>query len=153
MRWLALDVGSRRVGVAVCDGGERVVTPAPAIPFAAPPVLAEVVRRLVAEREAEGVVVGLPVTLSGEGRGERRVRGVVEALRAVLDVPVETVDERGTTKAAEALLREAGVPPRRWPGLIDSTAARIILETHLQKRASAPGRPGANAVDPGTSGC
>ena len=153
MRWLALDVGSRRVGVAVCDGGERVVTPAAAIPFAAPEVLAGNVRRLVSEREAEGVVVGLPVTLSGEGRGERRVRRVVEALRAVLDVPVELVDERGTTKAAEALLREAGVPPRRWPDLIDSTAARIILETHLQKRASARGLPGANAVDPGTSGC
>ena len=153
MRWLALDVGSRRVGVAVCDAGERVVTPVPAVPFAAPAVLAERVRRLVEDHGAGGVVVGVPVTRSGEGRGEQRVRRVVEALRGALEVPVETVDERGTTREAEALLRDAGVPRRRWPDLVDSTAARLILETHLQKRASAAGRGGAGSVDPDSGGC
>lgn len=135
MRWLALDVGRIRVGVAVCDGDERVVTPLPALGFAGPEALAAAIAALVREREVGGVVVGVPVTRAGAGRGERRVAGVVDALRAALAVPVETADERGTTLAAQALLREAGVPPRRWESLVDGLAARLILETYLAGRA------------------
>ncbi len=131
MRWLALDVGRVRVGVAVSDGDERVVTPLPPLLFAGPDALADAVAALVQEREVGGVAIGVPVTESGEGRGERRVAAVVAALRARLAVPVETVDERGTTVAAQALLREAGVPPRRWDSVIDGLAARLILESFL----------------------
>ena len=131
MRWLALDVGSRRVGVAVCDAEERLVSALPALAFAGPERLAEAVAGLVTAREAGGVVVGVPVTRGGEGRGERRVAKVVTSLRGRLAVPVETVDETGTTAAARSLLEEAGVPRRRWPELVDSAAARVILEGFL----------------------
>jgi putative Holliday junction resolvase len=134
MRWLALDVGSRRVGVAVCDTDERVATALRPLPFAGPAALAEAVARLVAELEAGGVVVGVPVTRAGTGRGEARVAGVVAALRDRLGLPVETADERGTTREAEHLLVEAGVPRRKWEGLVDGLAARLILETHLAAR-------------------
>ena len=134
MRWLAFDVGSRRVGVAVCDAQERLATPLAAVPYTGPERLADTAAELVRDWAAEGVVVGMPVTRGGQGRGELRVASVIAALERRLEVPIETVDETGTTKAAEALLTEAGVPSRRWHDLVDSLAARLILETHLASR-------------------
>jgi putative Holliday junction resolvase len=136
MRWLALDVGSKRVGVAVCDADERVATALRPLPYAGAAALAAAVARLVGELEAGGVVVGVPVTRLGQGRGEARVAAVVAALESVLAVGVVTVDERGTTKEAEQLLAEAGVPRRRWDDLVDGLAAKLILEMHLAARGS-----------------
>ncbi len=138
MRWLALDIGSRRVGVAICDADEQVPSPLPALEYTGPESLAVAVANLVEAWDAEGVVVGMPVTSSGRGPGERRVSAVVNSLRSRLAVPVETADETGTTQAARSLLAEAGVPRRRWPDLVDSTAARLILEGHLATRRSRP---------------
>jgi putative Holliday junction resolvase len=133
VRWLALDIGSRRVGVAICDAEERVVTTLPHVPFAAPPRLAETIAVLVRDRNAAALLVGMPATCHGDSRGERRVAAVVAALRERLTIPVEVEDERGSTAAAQALLSEAGVPRRRWPDLIDGLAARVILESHLAR--------------------
>jgi len=142
MRWLALDVGSRRVGAAICDAQERVATALEAFAFDGPEGVAESVAALVRFWEADGVVVGVPHTRSGEGRGERRTSAVVSALRARLAVPVEIADERATTAAAEGLLAEASVPRRRWRDLVDSLAARLILENFLAARS--PGRGGTS---------
>jgi putative pre-16S rRNA nuclease len=139
MRWLALDIGSRRIGVAVCDSEERVATALDPFAFTGSGGVAERVAALVRTREAEGIVVGVPRTRAGGGPGERRVSAVVDVLRARLTVPVELIDERGTTAAAEALLLEAGVPRRRWRGLVDSLAARLILESFLALRARSGG--------------
>ena len=141
MRWLALDVGSRRVGVAVCDEGESLATALQAFPYAGPEGTLAVVADLVRKWEAGGVVVGVPATRAGASRGERRVSAVLEQLRARLAVAVETVDERGTTKAAEQLLADAEVSRRRWAELIDSLAAKLILENHLAARARDGGPP------------
>jgi putative Holliday junction resolvase len=146
MRWLALDIGARRVGVAVCDRDETVVTPLEAVAFAPPERFAEVVGGLVARWEVEAVVVGVPITRGGGSRGERRVAAVREALSARLDVPVEEWDERGTTQLARAWLAEAGVPESRWAGRIDSLAAKAVLEGLLASRAG--GRAGtATRID------
>ena len=134
MRWLALDVGAQRVGAAVCDDGELLVSALPALPYRGPERLAETVAALATAQGAGGVVVGVPVTRGGDGPGERRVAKVVASLRARVTVPVETVDETGTTVAARALLEDAGVPRRRWPELVDSAAARVILEGFLAKQ-------------------
>ncbi len=134
MRWLALDVGARRVGVAVCDDDETVSTALPALAYAGPEALAAATAELVERWAAGGVAVGVPVTRRGAGRGEARVAAVVAALARRLAVPVATVDERGTTAEAESLLAEAGVPRRRWPEMVDGVAARLILDAHLAKR-------------------
>lgn len=134
MRWLALDVGSRRVGVAVCDAQETVATPLEAFAFAGPEGVAERVTALARTWEIDGVVVGVPHTRAGKGPGERRTSAVVAALRTRVTVPVEITDERGTTAAAKRLLAEAAVPHRRWQGLVDSLAARLILEGFLALR-------------------
>jgi putative holliday junction resolvase len=134
VRWLALDIGSRRVGLATCEAEERVITPLPALPFAGPAILARAVAKLVVGRALEGVVVGIPRTRSGLSRGERRVGAVIDELRAVLDLPVALVDESGTTAEARARLAAAGVPAAHWQEAVDSLAAQIILETYLASR-------------------
>ena len=134
MRWLALDVGTRRVGVAVCDAGETVTTPLAALAFGSAEQLAARVAALAGEREIGGIVVGLPVTLAAASRGEQRVRAVVAALARLVAVPVVTVDERGTTAVAEERLREAGVPARRLRSVVDSVAAQVILDDFLARR-------------------
>lgn len=134
MRWLALDIGARRVGVALCSSDEGVVSALDPLPFNGPTGLAASVAALVQRWEAEGVVVGVPLTRGGDSRGERRVGAVVEALVDTLKVAVETFDERGTTAAARTLLAEAGVPRSRWPGLVDGIAARLILESFLESK-------------------
>jgi putative Holliday junction resolvase len=134
VRWLALDVGARRVGAALCDRDERVATPLPTLEFAGAEALATAVARLLAAHELDGVVVGVPVTRAGTSRGEVRVATVLAVLRRELAVPIETVDERGTTAAAEAALREAGVPPGRRRHVVDGVAAQLILEAFLERR-------------------
>ena len=123
------------MGVAVCDAQEQVATALEAFAFTGPEGAAEQVASLVRTWEADGVVVGVPHSRSGEGPGERRVSAVVAALRTRLTVTVEVADEWGTTAAAEGLLGEAGVPKRRWRELVDSLAARIILEGFLAMRS------------------
>lgn len=118
----------------MCDADERVATPLRPLPFGGAVALAVAVSRLAEELEIGGVVVGVPVTRHGQGRGEARVAAVVEALRGTLSVPVVTVDESGTTKEAEYLLVEAGVPRRRWVHVVDGLAAKLILEMHLGAR-------------------
>jgi putative Holliday junction resolvase len=147
MRWLALDVGTSRVGLAVCDAGERVVTSLRPVAFPGPEGIAVALLPIIEEYGIGGLVVGVPVTRGGAGRGERRVAEVAAHLRS-LGLPVQGEDERGTTAAAEALLREAGVPRRRWSLLVDGVAARLILEAFLARR-----NRGAPGVDPEPGEC
>lgn len=134
MRWLALDIGSRRVGAAICDDGETVVSALAPLPFTDPARLARAVGELAAERGVGGIVIGVPRTRDGASRGERRVAAVVAAVRAAVAVEVAEIDEGGTTREAGERLREAGVGPRRWKDLIDGVAAQVMLEEHLAQR-------------------
>jgi putative Holliday junction resolvase len=133
MRWLSLDVGVARVGVALSDPSGEVVTTLSPLAFKGPQPLALQVAELVDAWSVEGVVVGVPSTRSGKSRGEVRVAQVVATLREHVGVPVEVEDERGTSRAADTLLREAGVPLHRRAALRDGIAARLILETFLAR--------------------
>ncbi len=101
MKVLALDYGSARTGVAVSDPTGTLARPLCVIEQAGTePGLARL-RELVREEAAERVVVGLPLTLRGtHGDQARETERFVEGLRAAVDVPVETFDERFTTKLA-----------------------------------------------------
>lgn len=133
MRILALDHGAARVGVAICDPTETLARPLDVVE----PPDAGAVGRLVAEHEAELVVVGLPVSLSGEeGIQAKAAREFAASLRDLLAVPVETYDERLTTRLAESSAR-AGAG-----AAADALAAAHLLESYLQRRTSA--REGAS---------
>lgn len=127
MRVLALDYGLARIGCAVSDATGTLATPIAAIE---PPEVSEVV--LVAkEREAECIVVGLPVSLSGEEGGQAEItRGFCAELERATDIPVETYDERFTTRMAAQTRRASGAGAAE-----DSIAAAHLLESFLMAQA------------------
>jgi len=124
VRILALDYGAARTGVAVSDATGTIAIPLEVVARATTPDGLARISDLVDEQEAERVVVGMPLTLRGE-RGEqaRETEGFVRDLRALLDVPVETYDERFTTALA-ARGTASGVPE-------DARAAAHLLESYL----------------------
>ena len=123
----ALDYGSARTGVAVSDATGTIAVPLEVVEQAATPAGVRRIGEIVREREAERVVVGLPLTLRGEhGDQARETDEFISVLRAALDVPVETYDERFTTALAA---RESGDAAE------DARAAAHLLENYLERTA------------------
>lgn len=131
---LGVDVGTVRVGVAACDPAGVLATPLTTL-ARDPRGGADLVRltRLVQEREAVEVVVGLPKSLSGRhGPAARAAREYAEALAERIDpVPVRMSDERLTTVAATRRLAEAGTRGRKGRSVVDRSAAVLILQGWL----------------------
>ena len=136
MRVLAVDLGSRRIGVAVSDPGGILASPYTTVERSA--AVADDHRRLallVDETGAERVIVGLPLSLDGShGPAARGVEAEVEALRDVLPVPVELLDERFTTVSAHQSLAAGGKRAKQRRDIVDQTAAAILLQTWLDAR-------------------
>jgi len=125
MRVLALDFGSARTGVAVSDETGTLARPIGVVERAATDAGLTRLAEIVAAEEAALVVVGLPLTLRGEhGAQARETAAFVEGLRARLEVPVETYDERFTTTLAQ---QTAGRAPE------DAVAAAHLLQGWLER--------------------
>jgi putative Holliday junction resolvase len=137
-RYLGIDVGAVRVGVAICDPGGLLATPLVTVPRDVDGGSdLRAIADLVAEHEAVGVVVGLPRTLAGrEGPAATTARAFADALAGVLDVPVELSDERLTTVVATQQLRERGVRGRKQRAVVDQAAAVAILQGWLDAHRS-----------------
>ena len=123
MKVLALDYGKARTGVAVSDPTGTIARPLCVVEEAATGDGLARLATLIGEHEVDRVVVGLPLTLRGE-RGEqaRETEAFVEALRAAIDVPVESFDERFTTRLAQM----SGDEPE------DARAAAHLLSSYLE---------------------
>ena len=131
---LALDVGTKTIGVAKCDALGLAVVPVTTLSRAGLKTDIPKVLTLVKEHRAALVVVGLPYELDGsERRSARIARQVGESLVAA-GVVVEYCDERFTSVEAERSLRDAGVRPSRRAEVIDQVAAMRILESWLAER-------------------
>jgi len=139
VRALGLDLGERRIGVAVGDGDGRVATPLTVLERSGNRVADHrAVAALVYEWEAGIVVVGMPYSLDGtQGPAARAAADEATWLGAVLDVPVETYDERLTTVTAERRLAERGFAGRRRRALVDQVAASVILQAWLDSQREA----------------
>jgi putative Holliday junction resolvase len=125
---LALDYGAARTGVAVSDATGTIAMPVGVVVRAATEDGLAELRALVDEHEVEHVVVGMPLTLRGEhGSQALETDAFIEALRASVDVPVETYDERFTTTLAE---RGGGTAEE------DARAAAHLLESYLRSVSS-----------------
>ncbi len=130
MRVLALDHGTVRIGCAISDPSGTLATPLPVIEPPEPRSVAE----LVDKHGVECVVVGLPLHLSGEeGSQAALTRSFCAELEAMLDVPVETYDERLTTRMAQASKRDGA------SAALDSLAATHLLQSYLTERAPIEG--------------
>jgi putative Holliday junction resolvase len=135
-RVLGLDLGTRRIGVAVTDAGQTVATGVTAIVRGRDRALDhQAVAELVAEYDAVGVVVGLPYSLSGRsGPAAHAALVEVEELRSVLPVEVATMDERFTTVAAATALRAGGRRQRGQRQVIDQSAAAVLLQGWVDRK-------------------
>lgn len=124
MKVLALDYGAARTGVAVSDATGTIARPLGVVERAASPDGIDALRAIVDEHEVECVVVGMPLTLRGQqGTQASETTRFVELLRGVVDVPVETLDERFTTAIAA---RVGGSSDE------DARAAAHLLESYLR---------------------
>lgn len=128
---LAVDVGTVRVGVAASDPHRILASPVETV---AAPGLERVVE-LVADRDAVLVVVGLPTSMSGrsDSASADMARSWAAQLGALVDVPVELVDERLTTVTATAALRASGRSSRQSRSVIDQAAAVALLQGFLER--------------------
>ena len=137
MRILALDVGERRIGVAVSDPLGLTAQPQPTIDRQAVADPVDTVAALVAQFAASAVVVGLPLTLRGErGPQAQKVAAFADALRARVACPVEYWDERFSTHESHRSLRDAPRHKRRQRALVDQGAAQVILQGYLESPAN-----------------
>ena len=132
MRILALDHGTRRIGVAVSDETKTIAQPLeciPAEPFA--DFLARL-RKLLAEKEIDLVLVGLPRNMDGSyGPAALKVQAFVAALNDAITVPIKTWDERLTSAQANRVLIQAKVRRDKRKEKVDKMAAAILLQSYL----------------------
>ena len=134
---MGLDYGTRRGGVALSDPSGLIAQPHGVIDQERQELEGEL-RRLVEEMEVELVVVGLPISLSGsEGPAARAARAFADRVAELTHLPVELADERLSTVAAEAALREGGVRGPESRRMVDRVAAALMLQSYLDRRAHA----------------
>lgn len=136
-RVLAIDMGSKRVGLAVSDELRLSVRTLPALPRTPWKRLLNSLAGLCEEFDVRMVVVGLPLRLDGvEGDAAQEVTRLARNLELTLKIPISLQDERLTSKAAEGSLREQGLHGRQISEGVDSEAAAIILRDYLSAQPS-----------------
>ena len=137
MRILALDHGTRRIGVALSDELKMLAQPLEYIP--AEPFAGFLVRlkTLLAENEVELLLVGLPRNMNGSyGPAALKVQDFVAVLKGAIAVPIKTWDERLTSAQANRLLIQANVRRDKRKEKVDKMAAAILLQSYLDSLAT-----------------
>jgi len=144
MRTLALDIGKRRIGVAVSDPLGMVARPVETVQSVSLNVDVERVTEIARKLEAEMIVVGDPIHMNGDpGTMSNRVHKFGEMLGEVSGLPIDYCDERLTTVEAQRILQDSGVPPKKVRQQIDAVAAAVILQSYLNTK-----KPPRNESDP-----
>ncbi|MFM2082131.1 MAG: hypothetical protein RL380_822 [Verrucomicrobiota bacterium] len=132
MRILALDHGTRRMGIAVSDELKMFATPLeyiPAEPFAG---FLQRLKDIVREKEVELIIIGMPRNMDGSyGPAALKVQEFMAVLRAALTVPLKSLDERLTTVQAQKFLIQGNVRRQDRKEKVDKTAAAILLQSYL----------------------
>ena len=162
MKWLAVDYGDSRTGLAGCDAGETITSPiTPQIEEKSMNKVAAAVTEVFAARGAEGLVCGLPKNMDGTegeraeksrklGKGSRanKSRRFAQRLANTAGVPVVLWDERRTTVSAAAILADNDTFGAKRKERLDSVSAAVILESFLNWRAHHPGEEPPELVRP-----
>jgi putative Holliday junction resolvase len=133
MRYLAIDYGTKRTGVAICDAEERVASPLCVLHGQRD--LAMQIAQIVKAEGVGAIVVGLPINMDGsEGSQARVVRAFVEQLVNQVDIPVHVQDERLSSFGAEEKLKASGLSRGKKRDLLDAIAAAEILRAFLERK-------------------
>lgn len=135
-RLLALDLGAKRVGVAISDELRMTANPLPAIERRSWKGLLRRVAAIIESYDVRGLVIGLPLSLAGTERSAaQEARATAEKFQRSLRVPVYLQDERLTTLAATTRLKAAGRSPREIKRQVDSESASLILGDFIANKA------------------
>ena len=134
-RVLGLDVGDRRIGIAISDSLGMTAQRLSLLERSSVDTDVQALAAMVREHGVETIVVGLPLTLEGTiGSQAKRVLALAEALRVVAPCSVELLDERLTTAQGERLLISMDTSRKKRKGLIDQVAAQLILQSYLDAK-------------------
>ena len=137
MRLLGLDVGEKRIGVALSDPEGILIRPLEVIQRRSKRQDFEAIDRLVEQWDVERVVVGLPLTSEGGvGPQARRIKRYTRELARVISTPIDFVDERYSTVDALEVMRTVGLSPKRQRERVDAVAAAVILQSYVDSRRS-----------------
>lgn len=137
MRILALDHGTKRIGVAVSDEMKMIATPLeyiPAEPFAG--FLARL-KEIIREKEVELIIIGMPRNMDGSyGPAALKVQEFSAVLKDAIAIPIKALDERLTTVQAQKFLIQGNVRRDKRKEKVDKTAAAILLQSYLDSLTS-----------------
>lgn len=138
MRAMGIDLGTKRIGIAISDRSGIIASPHSVIQRSkSRRTDHERIRQLVDDEEVEIVVVGLPLTMDGRrASAARAATDEARVLATVLSVPVELFDERMTTVAADRALREAEIGASERRKFVDKVAAAVLLQAWLDRGRS-----------------
>ena len=137
---VGVDLGHARTGLAVCDKAELLASPLGVIAQRNWDRLAEQIVEEARRVGAEALVVGLPRNMDGsEGESAQLARAMGQRLAALSGLPVDFLDERGTTLTAHGYLNETNTRGKKRKQVIDAVAATVILESYLVWRKNHPG--------------
>ncbi len=135
MRTLAVDPGTKRVGIAVSDPTGTIAQALTTIDAAPAESLASRLAHIASEQGAGRIVVGMPRRMDGSyGPEAKAARELADGIRKASGLPVELVDERLTTVAAERSLLEGGMRRAKRRQSVDRVAATILLQSHLDRK-------------------
>ena len=144
MRTLAIDYGSKRIGLALSDPTGTLARPLPFLPAKADAKLAREVAALAQKEQATLILLGLPRHMNGSlGEAAAAVQAFAAVLEKTTRIPVKLVDERLSTVQASRQLRESGRDARAQRGRIDSEAAAVLLQGYLDTQGGPPPPPDA----------
>ena len=134
-RLLALDIGERRIGVALSDPMHIIASPHSIIDRKITPDYMDEIQKLISEQEVEALVVGLPLTLKNNvSQQTQKVQLFIQELNTELTLPIHTVDERLSSVSAKNVLKLKGVKTGHNKGEVDKTAAAIFLQEFLDSK-------------------
>ncbi len=137
MRKVGLDIGDKRIGVALSDPGGILASPFTIIECKGEKQDIEAIINIVNQHEVEKIIVGLPRSLDGSiGRQAQKVEAFVQKLRSQTEVSLEFRDERLTTVSAKRLMREASTKKNKRKVRDDAVAAALILQGYLDETKS-----------------
>jgi len=136
---IGIDLGTRRIGVAITDALAMTAQPHATLDRHGGQRDLDAIATLVRDFDAERVVLGLPLSPEGEaGRAAKSVQAFADRLRGVLTVPVDLIDESFSTVEAEDVLLRADLSRARRKQVVDRVAAAVILQRWLEARGQIP---------------
>jgi len=134
-RLLGIDLGAKTIGLAVSDPGGTIASSAGVINRKGLEHDMRRIAKMIKEREISGIILGLPLHLSGgESEGSRRSHQFKKILEEKLGLPVILVDESLSTARAEEVLLEADLSRKKRKKVIDGLAAQVILQSYLDEQ-------------------